>query len=110
MGMKLTLLFLCGGSLCLQLAIRFTNRKYHEEIMAQLDDLNSALDSISTEIDKVSTDTTSLLAELKALEGQTAPDLSGVIAKAQAIQAKLTAVDELFPESPAPAPAPEPAS
>ncbi len=65
--------------------------------MSQLDDLNTALDSVSTEIDKISTEVSALVAELQTINQNPAVDLSGAIAKAQAIEAKLTAVDGLFP-------------
>lgn len=71
-----------------------------ENIMAAIDDLNTALDSISTEIDKVGTEVQTLITELQIANQNPAVDLSGAIAKAQAIQAKLTAIDDLVPDAP----------
>lgn len=67
--------------------------------MAAIDDLSAALDSISTEVDKIATETQELVTELQNANQNPAVDLTGVIAKAQAIQAKLQAVDDLVPDT-----------
>lgn len=58
-----------------------------DEIMSQLDDLNTALGRIATDADAQLAKTKELADELTALQNSTPPevDLSGVIAKANAI-------------------------
>lgn len=70
-----------------------------EKIMADIDTLNSALDAISTELDKVSTEQQTLITELQNANQNPSVDLTSAIAKAQAIQAKLTAIDDLVPDT-----------
>lgn len=81
-------------------------KQFKEKTMADIDTLSTALDSISTEIDKISAETSTLVAELQAANQSPAVDLSAVIAKAQAIEAKLQAVDDLVPDAPVTEPAP----
>lgn len=90
-----------GLILALLLFHRILSSKEHKTIMAAIDDLNTALDAIATEVEKISGETTELVAELKELNENPEVDLSGPIAKAQAIQAKLQAVDDLVPDAPA---------
>lgn len=65
-----------------------------EKIMSQLDTLNAALDGISSTLTTVATDAQTIESDLAALQSANpAVDLSGVIAKAQAIQSGLSKVD-----------------
>lgn len=91
---------LCGLIIGSTACIYLHNQRNHEDEMAQIDDLNTALDTISTEIAKISTDVTNLVAELQAAQNNPGTDLSGAIAKAQAIESSLTAVDALVPAAP----------
>lgn len=65
-----------------------------DHIMAQIDDLQAALSAISAQADTLTTDFSSLEEQLTALQNSTPPevDLSGVIATAQSISAKLGAI------------------
>jgi hypothetical protein len=65
-------------------------------IMAQIDDLNEALDAIGLDVDTTLEHVTELQQELTDLQNNTPPevDLSGVIAKAEAIKAKLEGVSD----------------
>jgi hypothetical protein len=79
-----------------------------EKIMSQLDDLNTLLDGISSTLSTVATDAQSIETEVAALQAANpGVDLTGVLAKAQAIQSGLSAVDAgLKAAAPAPTPAP----
>lgn len=94
-------LFLLG---VVQIALYFLQRskirKFHGENMAAIDDLNASLDAIGTEIDKIATEQQTLIDELKAANEGSDVDLTGAIAKATAIQAKLQAIDDLQPDAP----------
>lgn len=79
------------------------NHKLLKEIkntMATKEELNAALDAVSTEITKLGDD---LAAQLATLEAQIAAggDVSDSLAKANAIAAKLQAIDDTLPERPA---------
>lgn len=83
-----------------------------KEIMAAIDDLNTALTGASATLTQLSTDQTALVTALQALEGQQAPDLAPAIAAATAISTGLTNIDTQvktalagIPQPPAP-PAP----
>jgi hypothetical protein len=71
-----------------------------ETIMVTKEELNAALDAVSTEITKLGDD---LAAQLATLEAQIAAggDVSDSLAKANAIAAKLQAIDDTLPERPA---------
>src|SRR5580698_2873564 len=65
-----------------------------EKFMADIDVLNGLLDTISTTLTSVAADSSAIESELNALQtANPSVDLSGVIAKAQAISAGLTTVD-----------------
>lgn len=89
---------------------RDTTAYNHGEVMAQLDDLNTALGSIGTEVTKVGTDVQTLLTELQTANQNPAVDLSGPIATAQGILSKLQGIDALVPEQATTSPAAPPAT
>lgn len=79
-----------------------------DHIMAQIDDLQAALSAISAQADTLTTDFSSLEEQLTALQNSTPPevDLSGVIATAQSISAKLGAIADAANVTPPASPAP----
>lgn len=94
-----TVTLICFIGACFIIHRHFTHKE-NKIIMAALDDLNTALDAIATEVEKISGETTELVAELKELNENPGVDLSGAIAKATAIQAKLQGIDDLVPDAP----------
>jgi hypothetical protein len=66
-----------------------------EKIMSQLDDLNTLLDGISSTLSTVAADAQTIESDLAALQAvNPGIDLTGVLAKAQAIQLGLSALDD----------------
>jgi len=77
--------------LAIWLEAHFKHLHYQlERVMSDLDTLNSKLDAVSATVAAVATDLADTAAALKALQGQVNPDLSGVIAKVDAIQSALS--------------------
>jgi outer membrane murein-binding lipoprotein Lpp len=79
---------------CDLLGIQQLNRieRKVDYIMAQIDDLNTALAAISTDVDATLSEVKSLEDQLAAANANPAVDLSGAIAAAAAIRAKLEGV------------------
>lgn len=92
---------------CIIAAVTAANFKL-EKIMSDLDTLSGKLDTLQSTTDAVVTDLGDLSALVKSLQGQTAPDLTAVIAKVDAIQGKLTGGLAANPDPGAPAPSPVP--
>jgi len=78
--------------------------------MTQLDDLNAALAQATTDtatlLADISAQVTALKAQLAALQGQTAPDLTAAIAAVNALDATVKGADPGAQPAPTPAPTP----
>ena len=84
--------------------LRLLLRSMEKRFMAQLDDLKLALSEVSAGVASVAVEVQGLLDKLNA----PAPDLSEVIAQANAIKDAVKAVGDAIPDAPAPEPTPAP--
>lgn len=75
-----------------------------EKIMSDLDTLNTEVGEVVADEATIATDLATIIGDLKALEGQANPDLSGAIAALATLHTKLQADDAaVVAAEPAPA-------